>query len=161
MSRKAELKAKMAETRAFLFATLAGLNEEQFNLATTNEGWTVRDLAAHVAGAEGGMKVIAERIITQEPTVIPGFDLTRFNAGNIRRRADKTVPDLMEELRQSRAVMLEILDNSTEEQLDYPGEHPAYGSTTLYGLFEIIARHEKEHTLEIQQALEKGMGDRG
>jgi hypothetical protein len=155
MERKAELKAMLADTRAFLFGVLEALNDEQFSLATVNDGWTVRDLAAHIAGAEGSMKVIAERILANEPTIVAGFDLARFNAGNIRRRADKSIPDLMEELLQSRATMLAILENCTDEQLDLPGEHPAYGSTTLYGLFKIIANHEKEHGEEILIEVEK------
>jgi uncharacterized protein (TIGR03083 family) len=146
------LKAKLAETRAFLLETLANIKAESYNLLTVNEGWTVRDVAAHIAGAENSMKVIAERILAKEPTIVAGFDLARFNAGNIKRRADKTTADLIEELQQSRVIMLAILDSATDEQLDLPGEHPAYGSTTFYGLFEIIANHEKLHADEIRSA---------
>lgn len=151
--RQAALKAKMMASRLFLVTTFLRIQESELDMPTANEGWTVGNVAAHIAGAEGSMKVLAERILAQEPTIVSGFDLTRFNEGNIRRRAGKTINELLQELEQSRAQMSGILDNCSDEQLDLPGEHPAYGQTTLFGLFEIIANHEQQHAEEISHAI--------
>jgi uncharacterized protein (TIGR03083 family) len=151
--RRTRLKVKMAETRQELIDVLNGLTEEQFDLPTNNEGWTVYDLAKHLAGAEGGMEAIAHRILQGHTGVNEGFDLERYNAGNIRRRADKKIPELIEELGQSRIRMLQLLDSVTDEQLNLPGHHPYAGYLDLYGLFVVVYKHERMHIKEIQEAI--------
>lgn len=151
--RKTRLKYKMGEARQELVTLLESLTPAQMELPTNNEGWTVYDVACHIAGAEGGMEVIAQRMLAQEPSMVPGFDIDRYNAGNIKRRRGKTVPELVEELNNSRVRMLAILDKTSDSQLDLPGQHPTYGDTTLYNLFVIIYRHERIHTEDIRQAI--------
>lgn len=152
--RKTRLKLKMLETRQELVSLLESLTPSQLELPTNNEGWTVYDLACHVAGAEGGMEIIAKRILAKEPSMVSDFDIDRYNAGNIKRRHGKTVAELIEELSLSRARMNAIIDDVTDEQLDLSGQHPTYGDTTLYGLFVIIYRHERIHTEDIKQAIQ-------
>lgn len=152
--RRQRLKHKMTEARQELVQLLLSLTPQQLKLPTNNEGWTVYDVAAHIAGAEGGMEVIANRILAHEPSMVPDFDINRFNNGNIRRRQGKTMPQLVDELNASRVRMLALLDNVTEEQLDLPGKHPTAGETTLYGLMVVIYRHERTHADDIRQALQ-------
>jgi uncharacterized protein (TIGR03083 family) len=151
--RRTRLKVKMAEARQELVAIFNGLTEAQFDLPTSNEGWTVYDLAKHLAGAEGGMEAIAQRILQGHSGVHEGFDLERYNAGNIRRRTDKRIPELIEELNQSRTRMLQLLDSLTDEQLSLPGHHPYAGYIDLYGLFVVVYKHERMHTEEIRAAI--------
>lgn len=154
--RKARLKHKMEEARQELVATLQSLTPEQMDLPTRNEGWTVGQVVAHIASAEGGMEVIAQRILNREPNQresMAEFDLNRFNDGRIRKRAGKTTADLIEELNTSRARTLEIVDRASAEELDLPGYHPSAGEINLYGLFVVIYRHERQHTTDIRDAI--------
>ncbi|HEX2913077.1 MAG TPA: DinB family protein [Chloroflexia bacterium] len=157
--RRTRLKYKMAEARQELVSTLQALTPEQLSLPTRNEGWNVGQVAAHICAAEGGMEPIAHRILSQEPNQrenAASFDLNRFNNGMIKRRVDKTIPELIEELNTSRARMLEIIDRVSDEELDLPGYHPAAGDITLYGLFVVIYRHERDHAEDIRKAVEAG-----
>ncbi len=154
--RRTRLKQKMAEAREELVSTLKSLTPEQFNLPTRNEGWSVREVAAHIASAEGGMEPILHRILNREPNqreTAGDFDLERYNNSRIRKRNDKTIEGLLEELQVSRDRILPILDRLTEEDLDTSGYHPVAGDINLYGLFVVIYRHERTHTADIQQAL--------
>lgn len=157
--RRTRLKYKMAEARQELVSALQNLTPAQFDLPTHNEGWNVRQVAAHIAAAEGTMEVIARRILDREPNqreTTATFDLDRFNSSMIRRRAEKSIPELIEELNLSRGRMLEILDRASEEELDLPGYHPAAGDITLYGLFVVIYRHERQHAQDIKEAIAAG-----
>ncbi len=154
--RHERLKFKMAQARQELLATLQNLTPAQLELPTRNEGWSVGQVAAHIAGAEGGMEVIAQRILAQDPQqreTAAGLDIDRYNASMLRRRVGKSIPELQAELEASRSRMLAFLERVGEADLDLPGLHPAYGETTLYGLFVIIYKHERIHTEDIQQAL--------
>src|SRR5215210_9308759 len=157
--RRSRLKFKMAEARQALLAVLQALQPADLDKPTRNEGWNVGQVAAHVAGAEGGMLAIAERMLAHDPrqrAIAEGLDLNRYNNSMIKRRAGQPVAALVEELDHSRARMLALLDQASDEDLDHPGYHPAYGETTLYGLFVIIYRHEREHTADIVAALDQG-----
>jgi hypothetical protein len=154
--RRTRLKFKLDETRQELLTVLQSLTPEQMELPTRNPGWNVQQIAIHVSQAEGSMEPIALRILEQDPKqreIAQNVDLARYNASMIKRRLDKTIPELIEELNTSRAHMLAILENASEAELDLPGYHPAAGEIILYGLFVIIYRHEREHIEDIKLAL--------
>lgn len=152
--RKQRLKHKMVEARRELLEVLLSLTPAHYALPTRDAGWSVYDVAAHIAGAEGSMEIIANRILNHEPSIVAGFDIERFNAGNIRRRQGQTIQNFIDELAASRVRMLGLLDNATDEQLNLPGQHPTAGKTTLYGLFVVVYRHERIHAEDIRLALQ-------
>lgn len=159
--RRTRLKYKMAEARQELVSTLLGLTPEQMEYPTRNEGWNIRQVAAHIAAAEGSMEAIGQRILMQDPQqreTVANLDLARYNNSLIRRRADKTIPELISELESSRARMLEMLDRASDSDLDLSGSHPAAGEITLYGLFVVIYRHERQHAEDIREAIAANEG---
>ncbi len=154
--RRTRLKYKMDEARRDFIALLQSLTPAQMELPTRNEGWNVRQVAIHAVQAEGSMEPIARRIWEQDPKqreVAESIDLSRYNNSMIKRRADKTIPELIEEMQASRVRMLEILDQLSDSDLDLPGYHPAVGEINLYGLFVVVYRHERQHLEDIQQAV--------
>ncbi len=153
--RKTRLKVKMTEARQELVEVFNSFTPDNMNLPTSNEGWSAYDVACHIAGAEGGMEVIAQRTLLGQPSMVEGFDIHRFNTGGIRKRKEKAVPELLAELDQSRVRMLALLESTTDEQLSLPVEHPTVGKIDLYGLFVVIYRHERQHAAEIKEAIEK------
>ena len=153
--RRQRIKHKMEQARTELVELLLSLTPEQMKLPTRDEGWSVFDVAAHIAGAEAGMEVIGRRILAREPSMVPNFDIERFNAGGIKKRQGKTMQDFVDELKKSREKINALLDSATDEQLDYEGEHPTVGKTTFYGLLVVIYRHERIHTEDIKAALQQ------
>ena len=99
------------------------------------------------------MEIIAQRMLAGEPTMVDGFDINRFNAGQVKKRQGKAVAEMIEEINQSRSRMMAALDSATDEQLSLLGQHPAAGEIDLYGLYVVIYRHEREHTKDIKVAL--------
>lgn len=154
--RRTRVRVKMEEARHELVDLLQSLTPEQMELPTRNEGWKVRQVVIHIAQAEGGMLPIAQRILERDPQqreLAQSIDLARYNNSMIKRRTDKTVPELIEELNTSRAKVNELLAQVSDSDLDLPGYHPAVGEITLYGLFVVIYRHERDHAEDIRQAL--------
>ena len=155
--RKTRLKVKMTEARQELVKVFNTITPENMNRPTANEGWSAYDVACHIAGAEGGMEVIAQRTLVGQPSMVEGFDIHRFNSGGIRKRKERAIPELIAELDQSRARMFALLESTTDEQLSLPVEHPTVGKIDLYGLFVVIYRHELQHANEIKEAIQ-GIG---
>ncbi len=57
------------------------------------------------------------------------------------------------ELDTTHAELTAFLQNLTQEQLDFCGQHPIYGEIKLKDLLVIIYSHETTHTNEISAKL--------
>lgn len=155
-SRKEAIKAKMDEKRRQLIEAIEAITPEQRSLPTNNEGWTVWDVAVHIAAAEGGMQPIAQRIMEKTPNqkeLFAGFDVDLYNESGLKKRRHLEKAELLQMLADSRARMYALLDDAKDSDLDLPGYHPVAGDVTLQKLFEIIAWHEGLHAKEIKQSL--------
>ena len=135
---------------------LSSLSSENLQVELYVEGetgWKVRDAVAHLADAQRGLLGQIRRLVVGEPTVPEGFDLNRWNRGAVRRRAEKTFEELLEELRGGHEEALEFLPTLTDEALDLRGRHPSGEWLTAEGYFRRIANHRREHVADIVRAL--------
>ena len=118
-----------------------------------NEGWTVRDLLTHLATSETGFVQTLRRMATGQGGVPADFDPNRWNAGQLRRRAERTPDELRAELERSFNEVLGVLETLDDAALDQRG----YLSTGVQGStednFRLVASHKRAHTDEIGVAL--------
>lgn len=149
--RKQKLVEELARSRERLVAAVKELTDEELARPSPNEGWTVKDTLGHVAAAEGGMLVLIERSLQGQPTVVEGFDINRYNAGQVRRAKEKSVADLLAQMEESRAKLLALLDPLSDADLDRPAKHPVRGDCTCEEIFRIIAWHEGLHAEDIER----------
>ena len=121
-----ELLTKLNKERERLLAALEGVDEVlAAHRFEGTEGWTsIHDAVRHVASAEASMLTVAERTVAGTYQRIEGFDLNRFNARQVEKRAD--------------------------EQLGLPTFHPVWGEVDVAGLLRIIAIHDGLHRKDIE-----------
>ena len=150
--RKTKIRAEMKRAWELLLEAAVQIDETTAIASTENPAWRVRDILAHVSGAEGGLSATVQRFLAG--TDLPdGFSLDYWNQRQVEKRAEKAVPDLLADMAASRAQAWVLLDSLSEEQLDVVGVHPAGFGTTVAGLFYTIANHELDHGNEIRRAL--------
>ena len=73
-------------------------------LPTRNEGWQVRQVVIHAGSGRREYAADCPAYFgagPQQREIAQGIDLARYNNGMIKRRADKTVAELIEELNDS------------------------------------------------------------
>lgn len=157
--RKTAIKEKLAAEREVLLSFLGRLGPEDWARPTDNEPWTVRDVLAHLVGAELSQHGLIHLWVEGNTTVNPQFDLSRWNAGQLRRREGRTVAQLVGDLSAARQETLALLDRLSEHQLDIIGEHPFWGPAhSIEQVMRGIYRHERLHLAEIRKALEVPSG---
>ena len=120
-----------------------------------DNGWTVKQLLAHIAMSESGQIKTAQAIAAGRPTVPDDFDLNRYNNRQVEKNKDKQPPEILFGMAESRHQLLAYLDEVPEEALDKRGKHARGGVISLEQLFLRIGDHEAEHSAEIEQALKK------
>ncbi len=152
IDRKTFIRQELAEARLLLLEAAAAIDDETAIAGTENPQWRVRDILAHLAGAERGLLRTVERFLARGE-LPPGFSLDIWNQRQVEKRQPAGVADLVAELAASRDEAWAMLDRLSDSEMDVAGLHPAGLPTTVAGLFLTIAYHELDHGNEIRQTL--------
>ena len=154
------LLAKLNEERAKLLAAVAGLSEAEATrpLPTSEGGWSVKDVLAHVAISEAANLAFARRMVSEDnPVQIPPdrgpFDLDRWNNSQVRRRQQLTWAQVQDDLAAAHQDTLAFVAGLEEAQFDRRGLQAVFGEMTLGQLLKILYRHDRMHREEIEQGL--------
>jgi uncharacterized damage-inducible protein DinB len=153
---KSEVDRQIALLTPFPATLDAWLRPLPDSLIHANEGegtWSAFDVVAHLIDAEvqdwiPRTKWILEHANSQP---FPPFD----RGGHTRVSAGKTLPQLLDEFRQTRSASLaELRDlNLQPEDLERRGRHPALGEVTLSQLLSTWVVHDVSHTHQIARVL--------
>ena len=116
------------------------------------DSWSPLDTLAHAASVEAYYLEEALRLLN------PGHTWRAFNSdqweADYRARAPETGEAIHARLDEVRAVTHEWLATATPEQLATFGNHPERGVTTVADRIEKIARHEREHAVQLARMRE-------
>ena len=132
---------------------LVGTTWQALSYNNGNVAWTVKDVLAHLAGAERGHQQVIHALLAGKVAGQPGFDLDTFNQADVAAREGWTLAKLLEDLNASRAATLALLDSLGANDWDRAGCHPGGFDTTVEGTFRVIAIHERRHAKDIRVAL--------
>lgn len=154
-----ELATKLTTERERLLQALDGVDAEAAAHRIEGvDGWTsIHDAMKHVASAEQSMLVVVQRTLDGTYQQVQDFDLNRFNARQVEKRAAHSWADTLAELEQVRARTLQTLAGLSEAQLVTPTHHPVWGDVDVAGMFRIIAIHDSLHRKDVE-TLKDGMG---
>jgi uncharacterized protein (TIGR03083 family) len=152
--RKLAIQEKLSAEREALLSFLEGLGQEDWTRPTANDPWTVRDLLAHLVGAELSQHGLIHMWLEGKTSMHPQFDLVRWNAGQLNRREGRNVSQLLADLSAARRETLALLDRLAEQELDIMGEHPFWGQdSSIEHVLRGIYRHERLHLEDMRKAV--------
>ncbi len=151
--RREKLRQRLNDSRRELLAAVEDMGPAEAAAPTASAGWAVRDLLAHLAGAELGHQQVIRALLAGQRAQVDGFDLDAFNAADVALRRDANLAALLTELASNRAGTLALLNAVGPDDWDRAGYHPGGFDATVEGTFRIIAIHEKRHVKEIRAAL--------
>ncbi len=154
-ARKESLKQLLQEARDALLAELDKIVEGDWAKPTRVEGCTVRDQLAHLAYNQPSQPRLIRNILDGKGGTPANFDLDYFNRRGLEKQKGKSVDELKAELAAGHAATLKVLEQMHEEDLDKRGTHASAGYTTIEEIFRTIARHDREHTGYIREALNR------
>ncbi|HEX7587166.1 MAG TPA: DinB family protein [Anaerolineae bacterium] len=159
----AGIKKKLVEERAKLLESFANLPQEVLLRPFGEEGWSIKDLLAHLAMAESVNVKFAKIMVVKDvphqlkelaadyPELQGKFDLDKFNAWMTERWRIKTFEQIAAALNAARADTLVWLDTLAPVQLERNGEHAAWGNLSIKGVFRILVIHDKFHRADIEK----------
>ena len=138
----------------------ANLTDADLAKPVCDDGWTVKEVFAHLASMGASpvfFIVMAHRAMSGGGGggMGAGFDVNAFNNQQVEARKDKTVFELLAELRQGHEKGVEMIAATPDEVLAFKMPNPFQGgmSTALEMIEESSADHEAQHLMDIAQAL--------
>jgi uncharacterized damage-inducible protein DinB len=159
----ASIKEKLNTERGRLLASFADLPREILLKPFGEDGWSIKDILAHVAMAEEVNVKFAKLMVAKDaPAQLPElaadypdfpgeFELDKFNAWMTERWRTKSLDDILAALNATRADTLAWLDTLTPEQLERSGAHAVWGNQSVRGMFRILVIHDKFHRGDIEK----------
>jgi hypothetical protein len=134
-------------TPGVLRALLAALPLEVV-LEPNPEGWSLKDIAAHLLDVEGiAFRERITRMLTEERPLIQSIDPpARLLAGVY---ASRMLGELLDDLERMRSEDAAWLAGFSEEQLQRAGEHEAVGEIRVIDIAHQWAAHDMAHLRQI------------
>jgi len=151
--RKSAIREDLVDAQRSLLDVLDRVGPEDWQRPSPNEGWTVRDLLVHLTTSESGFVPTLRRMCAGEGGVPVDFDPNRWNAGQLRRRADIATDHLRPELEAAHRDMLALLESVDERSLDHRGHMSSGVDGSAEDNFRLVASHKRSHTEDIRAAL--------
>jgi len=159
----AGIKQKLNAERAKLLESFANLPRETMLRPFGDNGWSIKDLLAHVAMAESVNVKFARMMVAKDSPLqlkefaaeypdFPGdFELDKFNAWMTERWRAQSLDEVIAAVNQTRAETLVWLETLTPAQLERSGEHAMWGKQSVRGMFRILVIHDKFHRGDIEK----------
>jgi uncharacterized damage-inducible protein DinB len=154
---------KLNTERAKLLAAFADLSPETMLKPFGDEGWSIKDVLAHLAMAEDVNVRFAKRMVARETPVqldelanefpdfpLP-FELDKFNGWMAERWRAKSLGEVLAAVHATRATTLAWVDTLTPEQLERSGAHAVWGNQSVRGMLRILVIHDKFHRGDVEK----------
>jgi hypothetical protein len=160
VSKIAEIRREKEAAFGDLRKLCQGLDEAAWNCPVHGheDGWTVRDVVTHLATAGPGLLKAAQLMAEGRLEMRPDFDLDFWNQRQVQKQAGRSEIQLLDDLAALNRDVLAYLDALAEDDgeavLARRDQHAVFGETTVEYVLRRVYQHEREHALEIRQALQ-------
>jgi hypothetical protein len=147
-----QLLEKMAAERASLVAQVEALSDADAERAPLDgEGeaqWSPKQQLAHLAEMETAYRAWVEKALAEDD---PSVDDLRGErpAIPLERAHDATVAQLVDQLREQRAVTLRLIEGMAPEQFDRTASQRMFGRLTVLQWLRSYYRHDRMHRDQI------------
>jgi len=133
-----------------LAAIVRALHGEWTAPAAGYEGWTCRDLLAHLSSTAASLPAVASSVTEPRDPNTPTFDSTRWNAAQVRRRVDKDAQELMDEYDAGTTRLVMVLLDLALDKVVTVGP---YAGLSLGEAMAEMLEHQRHHLSDLQRAL--------
>ncbi len=143
-----ELLDKMTSEREALLTEAEALSADAADFAPADgEGeaqWTPKEQLAHLAEMETAYRAWVEKALAEDAPDLTGVTGERPEI-RIPQAKSRTLPELTAQLRQQRAVTIDLIKSMTPEQFDRKASQPMFGSLTVMQWLRSYYRHDRMH----------------
>jgi len=148
-ARRAHLLARLDAERAGLLEQITGLDEKALTETPVLDDWTVKDLLAHVAAWDRWeLREMMRMRAGEAPDLSAVRDMDAYNAAVVSAWRERTLTEVLAELREARAALVTWVRALPVEELF---RSRRFGDEDWWfpGCLEVQWRHDAEHAAHI------------
>lgn len=147
---------QVRETRTQIARTARSLLPEHWSLPSPLEGWTHRDLLAHLAGdTDKNIQTVLSSVVARQPLDPALFaEVDAKNARDLAERSGRSVEELVAEIEHDRDAILDLLAQLQDE---HAGLRQADFPLSLGEALPTFPEHDREHLSQLKTALDNVM----
>ena len=160
-----KLLALLRQSRERLFASLAGVDDEQSRRRPAEGCWSVLDCVEHIAGAEVFMLRLVREQRRPRPVGAPNreeFFLQRMVDRTVKAESPEggrprgrfaNLAEARERFEMARGETIGFVETNTHDLRATEVTHPLpiFGAVSAYEMLIIMAKHAERHALQIEE----------
>lgn len=153
MPGKNEITVAITDGIDTVVATFSGLSDEQLDTVVYDDGWTAREILAHLAGRQASYEMMSKLAQGGPPPDMRNFDVNAWNQQHVDARTGNSPDALIEEFRQVHLALLARVEAMDEETLNRTIMGPRGETTVGAQLMNSGGLHSTTHANDVKQAL--------
>lgn len=151
---KADALAALESDAEAVAAVVAGRASGEWDAGVYENGWSARQLLAHLAAIEWTYPKLIERA-REAPAASGGagggFDMDAYNHRQVAKRADAPISDLLAEFARNRAATIAALREADDDLLARPARSAGGVEGSLLDVFASVSiGHVREHLADLR-----------
>lgn len=168
-----EIYESLEKTRGKLFSTLESVTDEQTSARENGAGWSISEIAEHVALVEeGGLRISQKLLSAAEQIGVPANDALNIPpdfTGKLMSISDRkleaperiypqgnqTLEESLAALKARRSELTDLRDRLQAVDASQPTfPHPFLGEMNVYQWMIMLGLHEQRHLAQINRILQ-------
>ena len=154
-TRTEQLREVLDANHAEMRSLIESLAPEQLR-RKTEAGWTVGQMAGHIAASASGDIYVAKRLAQGKAAELPGFLSFIINIANwwgVRKFKTASTADIVAACDEGHQALTGFVSGLTEEQLDRAAAVMTIGRISTFDYLKRSPAHTQEHAALIRRAL--------
>jgi uncharacterized damage-inducible protein DinB len=136
--------------RTRLLQAIEGLSRRELTELPIYEGWTIKDVLAHVVGWDQRVLKTLPLMLQNRASEVASVEVDDFNRESVQSWRDKSLAEVLSEVQSTHQRILEILSNLDPKEIDMRRERHERIITIRSYVIDVMIEHDREHAAEIE-----------
>jgi uncharacterized damage-inducible protein DinB len=145
-----EIVSDLKYSRGELLHSIASLSRRELTEIQIYEGWTVKDVLAHVIGWDQRVLKTLPLILQNQASEVASVEVDDFNRKSVNAWRDKSWAEVLSEVQSTHRRILEVLVGLDHMEIDMRRQRNERIITIRSYVIDIMIEHDREHAAEIE-----------
>jgi uncharacterized damage-inducible protein DinB len=129
---------------------IEGLSRKELTELPIYEGWTIKDVLAHVIGWDQRVLKTLPLMLQNRASEVASVEVDDFNRESVQSWRDKSLAEVLSEVQSTHQRILEILVGLDHKEIDMRRERHGRIITIRSYVIDVMIEHDREHAAEIE-----------
>jgi hypothetical protein len=137
--------------RSQLLKSIDGLSQREMTETPIYEGWTVKDVLAHIIGWDQRTLQTLPLMLQNRAGEVTGVEVEEHNQESVVAWRDKPLTEVLAAMKSTHQQILDILSTVDHVEIDMRRERNGRIITVRSYVIDEMMEHDRKHALEIEQ----------